>query len=737
MFFNRELSWLEFNDRVLRQGLADDVPLLERIKFLAIVSSNLDEFFLVRVAGLMQARKEGSGRADVSGMTPTAQLAAIARRVHELIDEQLAGVRAALAELAAKGLKVLCPAEWSDAQRQYLATTFAKEILPALTPLAVEDLRPAPHLPGLQWFVAAVIAVPDAESRQKAVGSRQRAEGRRRKEEGSGQNAEGEGSSLPTAYCLPPTAESSERIVVTAVPNQFSRWVILPGEPATEVRLARLEDVVAANMHELFSGAKVLASALFRITRDADVMVESDESDDMLEAVERAVLTRQRRPPVRLQVSPGADARLRRWLETLVPLQREEIYETDSSLDAAALFELSAWPGFDHLRNPEWPPQTPRDLMGSEDLFDTLLDHDVLLFHPYETFEPVVQFVERAAADPQVLAIKQTLYRTSGNSPIVRALGRAAQNGKEVTVLVELRARFDEARNIQWARRLEEQGCHVIYGIAGYKTHAKALLVVRRQGNRIQRFAHLATGNYNDRTARLYSDFGLMTADRDICGDVAAFFNLLTGLSEPVGWSKLAIAPTGLRRRFIDLIEREVQVSTPDRPGLIMAKFNSLEEPTMCEALYRASQAGVKVMLNIRGLCVLRPGVPGISDNIEVRSIIDRFLEHARIFYFRNGGHDEVYLASADWMRRNLLKRLEIMFPVLNPQLRKRLIEVLNVYFADNVKARRLLPTGKYEPYRNDGPPMQAQAKFYKDALDLVRVAEQSQRQFHPLTGPQ
>ncbi|MGO9114204.1 MAG: polyphosphate kinase 1, partial [Thermoguttaceae bacterium] len=530
MYFNRELSWLEFNDRVLRQGLTDDLPLLERVKFLAIVSSNLDEFFLVRVAGLMSARAEGIHRRDPSGMTPAAQLRAVSQRVHRMMQEQQDGVLAALAQLASAGITVVRGTEWTDEQRKFLQTYFSKELLPVLTPLAVQELHPSPRLPGLQWHVAVVLAKEGGE----------------------------------------------EHITVTPVPQQISRWVRLPGE---DVRLARLEEGIAANVGSLFPGARIVATALFRITRDADVSVERDETDDMLEAVERAVLTRQRRPAVRLQVSPAADPRIRAWLDGLVKLQPEEVYEMDSTLDGAALMELANWPGFEQLKNVEWPPQPPRDLLGSDDLFETLADRDVLLFHPYETFEPVVQLIEQAADDPNVLAIKQTLYRTSGNSPIVRALGRAAQSGKEVTVLVELRARFDEARNIQWARRLEDLGAHVIYGIAGYKTHAKALLIVRRQGNRIQRYVHLATGNYNDRTAKLYSDFGLMTTDRDIANDVAAFFNLLTGFSETIGWSKLAIAPTGLQRKFIDLIEREIQVSTPDRPGLIMAKVNSLEDP--------------------------------------------------------------------------------------------------------------------------------------------------------------
>jgi polyphosphate kinase len=693
MYFNRELSWLEFNDRVLRQGLAEDLPLLERIKFLAIVSSNLDEFFLVRVAGLMSARAEGVRRRDPSGMTPAAQLQAVSQRVHRMMQEQQEGVLAALGQLASAGISVAPAAQWTDQQRSFLATYFSKEVLPVLTPLAVQELHPSPRLPGLQWHVAIRLT----------------------------------------------KADGNERIAVTPVPQQISRWARLPGD---DVRLARLEDVISANVGLLFPGARIAATALFRITRDADVSVERDETDDLLEAVERAVLTRQRRPPVRLQVSPAADPLIRAWLDERVKLRPDEVYEMDSTLDGAALMELANWPGFEQLKNVEWPPQPPRDLLGSDDLFETLADRDVLLFLPYESFEPVVRLIEQAADDPHVLAIKQTLYRTSGNSPIVRALGRAAQSGKEVTVLVELRARFDEARNIQWARRLEDLGAHVIYGIAGYKTHAKALLIVRRRPgvpgarNRIQRYVHLATGNYNDRTAKLYSDFGLMTTDRDIANDVAAFFNLLTGFSESVGWSKLSIAPTGLQRKFVDLIDREIQVSTPDRPGLIMAKVNSLEDPEICRALYRASQAGVKVLLNVRGICVLRPGVEGVSENIEVRSIVDRYLEHARVFYFRNGGHEEVYMSSADWMRRNLLKRLEIMFPILDADLKKRLIDVLNTFFADNVKARRLLSDGAYVPVESNGPRVRAQARFHKDAIDVVHLAEQTALQFRPLKSP-
>jgi polyphosphate kinase len=375
--------------------------------------------------------------------------------------------------------------------------------------------------------------------------------------------------------------------------------------------------------------------------------------------------------------------------------------------------------------------------MGSEDLFETLQERDVMLCHPYESFDPVVELVRKAADDPDVLAIKQTLYRTSGDSPIVKALRDAAENGKQVTVLVELKARFDEARNVIWARQLEDAGCHVIYGVAGLKTHAKILLIVRRESGRIRRYVHLSTGNYNDKTARLYSDIGLMTCDTDLALDAASFFNLLTGYSEVVGWSKLSIAPTGLRRRIRELIEREARASTPDRPGLIMAKINSLQDKEICQELYLASQAGVKILLNVRGICCLRPGIKGISESIKVRAIIDRYLEHARIFYFRNGGHEEVYLSSADWMTRNLDKRLETLFPIVDPSLRRRLVGWLELYMSDNAKGWQLKPDGTYERVKESGPRIRAQEALQTEAEEIARSAKRTQVRFRPLTRPE
>ena len=691
LYFNRELSWLEFNQRVLEEGLCAELPLLERLKFLAIVSSNLDEFFQVRVAGLMQQRAARVRRRDLAGMTPAEQLAVIARRAHRMATQHAAAVRDVLKDLSQHGLSVFRPPDWSGPQRDFLRSHFCKEILPILTPLAVQELDPPPLLPGLQLHVAGVLVSGHAD-------------------------------------------RPAERIVVVPVPTQSPRFAIMPADEG--LHLALLEDVIAENLADVFPGCEVLATAVFRITRDADVAVQDDDAGDLLQAIEQAVLARRRRAAVRLELSAGSDPRIESWLADWLGIQPDQVYETQGMLGAAALMELVNRRGFEALKAADWPPQPPQDLVGADDLWAALQDHDVLLFHPYESFEPVVQLLQQAAEDPQVLAIKQTLYRTSGDSPIIAALAQAAENGKEVTALVELKARFDEARNVNWARRLEDAGCHVIYGIAGLKTHAKALLIVRRESRQIRRYVHLATGNYNDRTARLYSDVGLMTSQRDIAADVAAFFNLLTGYSETVGWSKLSLAPTGLKQRFIELIEREARVATPDQPGLIRAKVNSLEDPEICRALYRASQAGVSVMLNVRGICCLRPGVEGVSENIEVRSIVDRFLEHARIFHFRNGGHEEVYLSSADWMRRNLTGRLEILFPVTDAGLRRRLIDVLSTCFADNVKARRLLPDGTYELAPFKGKPHRAQEKFHQDAVDAVRAAEQTAVQFRPLSRP-
>ncbi len=690
-YINRELSWLEFDQRVLEEGKKPDVPLLERLKFIAIVSSNLDEFFMIRVAGLKQQQAAGARTADPSGLTPAGQLVCIGQRVRALVADQMTVLNEVLEQLAEHNVRILQRDEWSDEQEKFLRGYFRQDVEPLLTPMAIQDLHPKPLLSGLRLNVALLLRDPRAE-------------------------------------------EPETKIAIVPVPRGLPRFITIPAREG--LQLAPLEDVVAAHAQSVFPGYDILDTAVFRLTRDNDVAVNDDEADDLLKSIEHAVRERTRRQVTRLEISAEANRALRSYLRDFFSISDDDIYEIHGLLDAAALMDVATRPGMNELKYDDWPPQVPRDLLRSDDLFVTLQERDVLLFHPYERFDPVIELVQRAADDPQVIAIKQTLYRTAGDSPIVEALIRAAANGKQVTTLVELKARFDEARNVGWARKLEDAGCDVIYGVAGLKTHAKVLLIIRREQYGIRRYVHLSTGNYNDRTAKLYSDIGMMTTDRELANDAAAFFNLLTGYSHEVGWSRMAIAPTGLRPRVLELIDREIQSSTPSQPGLIMAKINSLQDPKVIRALYRASQAGVQVKLNVRGICCLRPGLDGISENIEVISIIDRYLEHARIFYFRNGGHDEIYLSSADWMVRNLDKRLETFFPVVDPDLQKRCVDLLTGYFRDNAKARWLLPDGSWQPVAPGKTRVRIQEEYWREAVAAVRASENASPQFQPIRNP-
>ncbi len=684
LFINRELSWLAFNRRVLEQGLRASLPPLERLKFLAIFSTNLDEFFMIRVAGLKQQASAGVLSKDPSGLSPQEQLAAIAAAARELVRQHTQAVGALLDELRPHGLTLLKRSEWTAEQREFLREFFDHEMLPILTPMAVQQLQPCPLLPGLQLYVAVTL---------------------------DGQEA--------------------KRLLVIPVPPVFIRYMTVPSREGTF--LAAVEDIVADNAARLCPAAGVSSIDVFRLTRDADVSIQEDEAGDLLDSVEQAVQDRRRRAVVRVEVNAGASETLLCWLKEACAVDDQDIYTIDGRLNGGSLWDIAGRSGYDRLRLPDWPPQPPRDLAGYDSLWDAIADRDVLLCHPYESFEPVVRLLQAAAEDPNVLAIKQTLYRTSGDSPIIAALEQAAENGKEVTVLVELKARFDEARNVTWARRLEDAGCHVIYGVVGLKTHAKALLIVRRESGRIRRYVHLATGNYNDKTARLYSDIGLMTCDSQLAQDTATFFNLLTGFSESVAMEKLTIAPISLRRKLIDLIDREIAASSPDRPGLIIAKTNALEDKKMSQAFYRASQAGVQIKLNVRGVCCLRPGVKGVSENIEVVSILDRFLEHARIYYFSNGGHPEVYLSSADLMGRNLDKRFETLFPVLDGRLKKRLADLLDAYFEDTVQSWRLRADGTYEPAKPGKKAVSAQTALYEQAVAAQRKTRMTSARFKPI----
>jgi len=691
-FFNRELSWLAFNERVLEEAADPANPLLERAKFAAITASNLDEFFMVRVAALQSEVHEGGTAPDSSGLTPAQQLTAISTRVHAFVERQYSILTGQLLPaLAQEGIRVAGIGDLEADQCAAVAARFRDEVLPALTPLAIDFARPFPMLSSL---------------------------------------------SLNLAFLLAPEADGADpRLAVVQVPPLLPRLVAVAGGDGPV--LIPLEDAIRSEAQVLFPGQAVTEGVAIRLTRDSELELDDEGGLSYLEAIEEELRKRRRKDVVRLEVEAGASNLLVGLLARQLETDDEHIYRVPGPLDPRMLMSLVELPGHDRLRD---RPIKPAAVISARDqgrIFDLLGERDLLLHHPYESFDPVVAFVEAAADDPDVLAVKQTLYRTSGDSPIVTALTRAADAGKQVTVVLELMARFDEQRNIQWARRLEEAGAHVIYGVRGYKVHAKACLVVRRTRQGIRRYVHLSTGNYNDRTARLYTDIGLMTASPEFCADAAAFFSSLTGYSDPPRTSKLVMAPTQLRDRLLKLIEREIRRAEAGQPALIRAKMNSLVDVKMAHALYRASRAGVKIRLNVRGICTLRPQVPGLSDNIEVVSIVGRFLEHARIFQFHNGGDEEIYLASADWMTRNLDKRIELMFPIEAPECRRKVIAALDVLFADNVKGRHLGPDGTYAvPPRSRGEDRyEAQAVLCDQARAAAERAQQPPAGFEPLVS--
>jgi polyphosphate kinase len=697
LFVNRELSWLEFNHRVLEEAMDPATPLLDRLKFAIIVAGNLDEFFMVRVAGLRHAVAEGDSGPDLAGLRPRQQLEAVAVRAHDMVD----ALGRVLTEhiipgLAEQGVRLVGLATLDEQPRAVLTRYFRAEVLPALTPLAIDVSRPFPRLSNLSLNLALLLA--------------------------------------------PLEGEEAPRLAVVQVPSGLRRLVRPLGTEGSTYVL--LEEIIRAELADLFPGQTVLETAAFRIARDAEMELDDEGGRPYLEAIEEELKKRRSGDVVRLEVEEGIGATLLEILSERVEVDASEVYRIKGPLDTRALWPLVDLPALEHLREPVLKPLPvlePTELTGTG-IFDVLAARDVLLHHPYDSFEPVCALVSAAAADPDVLAIKQTLYRTAADSPVVRALALAAENGKQVTVLVELMARFDEQSNIRWARSLEEAGAHVIYGIRGYKTHAKVCLVVRRGRQGIERYVHLGTGNYNEKTARAYTDFGLMTSDRAIGEDVSAFFNALTGYSDPPRMKKLAMAPNTLRERHLRLIERERRRAEEGQAAEIRAKMNSLVDEEIIRALYDASRAGVRVRLNIRGICCLRPGIKGVSDTIEVVSIVDRFLEHSRVFHFRNGGDEEVYLSSADWMPRNLDKRIELLFPVQAPEARKKVLEALDAMFADNVKGRRLMPDGTYKRKKaqkgEEG--FRAQVRLYEDARRaLERARAGSSATFEPVTTPE
>jgi polyphosphate kinase len=683
LFLNRELSWLEFNGRVLEEAADASTPLLERLKFATIVASNLDEFFMVRVAALKNALEEGDIGPDLAGLSPAQQLQEISPRAHAMTERlhQTLGAEI-LPALAERGVRILPVADLEPSVRATVSRQFREEVLPALTPLAIDASRPFPMLSGLSLNLGLLLAP-------------------------------GEGEEQP-------------RLAVVQVPARLPRLVRPVGAGANSYVF--VEDVISSELSALFPGQTVLETAPFRVTRDAEMELDDEGGRDYVEVLEDELRKRRRSQVVRLEVGAAVGETLVARLQERLGVAAEDVYRIAGPLDPRGLGTLVDLPALEDLRDAPLKPLPFLDGSQQENVFTLLDERDVVLHHPYDAFDPVVSFVSRAADDPDVLAIKQTLYRTSGDSPVVRALGRAAERGKQVTVLVELMARFDEQSNIRWARSLEESGAHVIYGIRGYKTHAKICLVVRRGAQGIRRYVHLGTGNYNDRTARLYTDFGLMTADAEIGKDASAFFNALTGYSDPPKMKKLHMAPTSLRERTLALIEREARRATSGQAGEIRAKMNSLVDEDIIRALYDASRAGVRIRLNVRGICCLKPGVKGLSDQIQVVSIVDRFLEHARIFYYRNGGDEEVYLSSADWMPRNLDRRIELLFPVESPDGRAKVLAALDAMFQDNVKGRRLQSDGSYRRRRpaKGEDPFRAQLHLYaeaKRALERQRAA--------------
>ena len=651
VFINRELSWLEFDARVL--GEAEDVlnPLFERLKFLSITASNLDEFFMVRVASLKDMVNAGYTKKDIAGMTAAEQLAALDERTHAFVKRQYKIYNDELVPaLAREGFHIIgSHEELTHEQEIFVDKYFHEDVYPVLTPMAVDSSRPFPLIRNKTLNIAALLKKKNGD----------------------------DGTEFATVQ----------------VPSVLPRFVRLPGEQDT---IILLEEIIERNIDKLFLNYDILCAYPYRIMRNADLSIDEEDAADLLKEIEKQLKKRQWGQAIRLEVQGNIDKQLLKRLKSELNITDSDIYRIDGPLDLTFLMKLYGSFDYAKLKTPKYMPAPVPELMNGKNIFEAVREGDILLHHPYQTFDPVVDFVRQAANDPGVLAIKQTLYRVSGNSPIVAALAAAAENGKQVSVLVELKARFDEENNIIWARKLEQAGCHVIYGLVGLKTHSKITLVVRREEDGIRRYVPLGTGNYNDSTAKLYCDMGLFTCSPAIGEDATAVFNMLSGYSEPVGWNKLSLAPLWLRDRFHYLVEREIRHAKEGQEAHIIAKMNSVCDKDIIELMYKASKAGVKIELIVRGICCLIPQLEGVSENITVRSIVGTFLEHSRIFYFENGGNPEIYMASADWMSRNLDRRVEIMFPVEDAKLKKEVKHILDVQLADNVKAQLMQPDGSY-----------------------------------------
>ncbi len=683
-YTNRELSWLLFNQRILSEARDKSIPLFERLKFLSITASNLDEFFMVRVASLKDMVNAGYEKPDIAGLTPEQQLDKLDEEIHQLVSMQYSTYnRSLLPMLAQNGLQVIKKhEELTKSEAAYLDKYFEENVYPVLTPMAVDSSRPFPLIRNKSLNIAALVQKKDNKE--------------------------------------------TYEFATVQVPSVLSRIILLPKQEEDVQKVILLEEVIERNIDKLFLNYHIVCVHPYRIMRNADLTIDEDEAEDLLNEIEKQLKKRQWGEAIRLEVEADIDKRLLKILKKELGVNNQAIYDIDGPLDLTFLMKAYGLDGFSHLKAEKYEPQQVVELPVGCDIFEEIRKGDILLHHPYQTFEPVVEFIRKSASDPDVLAIKQTLYRVSGNSPIIAALAQAAENGKQVTVLVELKARFDEENNIVWARKLEKAGCNVIYGLVGLKTHSKITLVVRREADGIRRYVHLGTGNYNDATAKLYTDVGMLTCSEQIGEDATAVFNMLSGYSEPLFWNKLALAPLWLKDKFLYLIEREKKYALEGKKARIIAKMNSLCDKDIIQALYEASAAGVQIDLIVRGICCLKVGIPGVSENITVRSIVGNFLEHSRIFYFENDESDEIYCGSADWMPRNLERRVEILFPVEAPKLKEKLFTILQYQLQDNLKAHVLQPDGSYEKIDKRGKTLfGSQAAFCKDAIEESLAAKE------------
>jgi polyphosphate kinase len=673
-YVNRDLSWIEFNRRVLEEAQDPGNPLLERAKFLAIVASNLDEFMSVRVAGIQDQIKAEYTKIDFTGYSPAGLWKRLMKRTALMVTQQYRTFREISRGLAKEGIRLRPVNELNEAQQEAAEEYFLDIVFPVLTPMAFDQSRPFPLVHTKELYLAVLL--------------------RREQDD--------------------PADEPYFAMV--QVPSILDRYVPVPERGHSKKNdYVLLEDLIERHIDTLFSGYSPVAVHPFRLTRNADLTLNEEGAEDLLEEIEKELRRRRWGMPVRLEIAKGMHPYALQILQEELEIE-DHISEIDGPLDLSFLMRFAgALPGRDDLRFEKMEPAYPAEFEESDDMFDVLRQRDVLTYHPYESFEPINDLIAQASDDPNVLAIKMTLYRVSGHSPLVQALASAAEAGKQVTVVVELKARFDEERNIAWARQLEKAGCHVVYGLVGLKIHAKILLVVRREDNVLRRYVHVGTGNYNGNTAKLYTDVGLFTSHPIIGADASALFNEVTGYSAPYEWKAFGVAPMSLKDKLFGLIDREKEHALAGRPAQIIAKMNSLSNQEMIDKLYEASSAGVKIELIVRGVCCLRPGVPGLSENIRVISIVDRYLEHARIMVVKNGGDEEVYLSSADWMTRNLTRRIELMCPVFEAPLRKIMINVLHLNLSDNVKARELNSSGAYEPVRNSFTPLRSQF----EAMDI------------------